>query len=493
MALKRVRLPDNTVQDIHDARIAGIDSELSSQSSNPLENSAIDAEFEKVTYLGETLEEVDPIDDEPEPDPVIIIGGDGEMNVIEAITFNGSAAPIDASTKTAAISVPIAELIGGMNRDNVSGNGGLSITNTFGTFPTISTPGTYIVSTRLRSTTQSFTLTVNFGTTYTISTSNGYAYDERAITISSSTAWSGSITSVNSGTGCEVRIYRATDYKVENLGRVAITNSYSDLYNKPTIPSAVTESTVSGWGFTKNTGTVTQVKVGTTEYNPSSGVVSLPAYPTTLPASDVSAWAKASTKPTYTASEVGALPSTTSIPTESTVSGWGFTKNTGTLTGVKFNGTNASVSNGVATITATIPAEVTESTVSGWGFTKNAGTLTGVTFNGANASVSNGVAAITATIPAAVTESTVSGWGFTKNSGTITGITMNGSSKGTSGTVNLGTVVTAETDPVFTASAAHGISSTDISNWNAKQKAITVSSSEPTSSQGSNGDIWIVI
>lgn len=34
----------------------------------------------------------------------------------------------------------------------------------------------------------------------------------------------------------------------------------------------------------------------------------LPAYPTTLPASDVSAWAKASTKPTYTASEVGAAP-----------------------------------------------------------------------------------------------------------------------------------------------------------------------------------------
>lgn len=38
-------------------------------------------------------------------------------------------------------------------------------------------------------------------------------------------------------------------------------------------------------------------KVGTT--------VELPAYPTTLPASDVSAWAKASVKPTYTKAEVG--------------------------------------------------------------------------------------------------------------------------------------------------------------------------------------------
>lgn len=52
--------------------------------------------------------------------------------------------------------------------------------------------------------------------------------------------------------------------------------------------------------------------------------------------------------------------------------------------------------------------------------------------------------AYTSDIPAAVTESTVSGWGFTKNAGTITGIKMNGSSKGTSGVVDLGTVITAD-------------------------------------------------
>lgn len=47
----------------------------------------------------------------------------------------------------------------------------------------------------------------------------------------------------------------------------------------------------------------------------------------------VPAWAKTSNKPTYTAQEVGALPDDTPIPsavTESTVAGWGFTKNTGT-------------------------------------------------------------------------------------------------------------------------------------------------------------------
>lgn len=53
------------------------------------------------------------------------------------------------------------------------------------------------------------------------------------------------------------------------------------------------------------TGTVTGIKVGTTSYSPSSGIVTIPAYPTTLPASDVSSWAKASTKPSYNYSEIG--------------------------------------------------------------------------------------------------------------------------------------------------------------------------------------------
>lgn len=56
---------------------------------------------------------------------------------------------------------------------------------------------------------------------------------------------------------------------------------------------------------------VQSVKIGTdaTEYNNSGNVV-LPAYPTTLPASDVYEWAKQATKPSYTASEVGAIAST---------------------------------------------------------------------------------------------------------------------------------------------------------------------------------------
>ena len=46
------------------------------------------------------------------------------------------------------------------------------------------------------------------------------------------------------------------------LATVATSGSYNDLSNKPTIPSAVTESTVSGWGFTKNAGTYSKPSTG---------------------------------------------------------------------------------------------------------------------------------------------------------------------------------------------------------------------------------------
>lgn len=59
--------------------------------------------------------------------------------------------------------------------------------------------------------------------------------------------------------------------------------------------------------------------------------------------------------------------------------------------------------------------------------------------------------ATTSDLPAAVTESTVSGWGFTKNAGTVTSVAvkMNDETKGTvtsSGTIDLGTVITSHQD-----------------------------------------------
>lgn len=72
--------------------------------------------------------------------------------------------------------------------------------------------------------------------------------------------------------------------------------SYNDLTDKPTIPSI--------------DGLVTETVLNTTlvDYAKTTDI------PTSLPASDVPAWAKEENKPTYTASEVGALPDTTVIP-----------------------------------------------------------------------------------------------------------------------------------------------------------------------------------
>lgn len=119
---------------------------------------------------------------------------------------------------------------------------------------------------------------------------------------------------------------------------------------------------------------------------------------------------------------------------------------TSTETGlIKPDGTTTEVTDGVLSVkSGVIPAEVTEAIVTGWGFTKNAGTVTKVN----NVAPVNGN--VTISIPAAVTTDTVAGWGYTKNAGTITGIKMNGASKGTSGVVDLGTVITSTTDCVKT-------------------------------------------
>ena len=72
-----------------------------------------------------------------------------------------------------------------------------------------------------------------------------------------------------------------TDNATSNLARVAHTGSYNDLSNKPTIPTVPTNVS----SFNNDAGYLT----GYTESDPT-----------------ISAWAKAETKPTYTASEVGA-------------------------------------------------------------------------------------------------------------------------------------------------------------------------------------------
>ena len=105
-----------------------------------------------------------------------------------------------------------------------------------------------------------------------------------------------------------------------DLKTVAFTNDYNDLDNKPSIPSAQIQS---DWTQTDDS------EVDYIKHKPTLGTASEKDVPVSgnasttevvlgsdtrlsdsRPASDVYSWAKAETKPTYTASEVGAIPTT---------------------------------------------------------------------------------------------------------------------------------------------------------------------------------------
>ena len=209
----------------------------------------------------------------------ITIQGGGDVNVIESITFNGSAVPVDAS-KNAAItySAPVI---------SVNGNTGAV---------TISVP------TKV----SDLTNDSGFITSYTETDPVFSASAAATITSADITSWNGKSTFSGS-------------YNDLTDKPTLFSGDYNDLSNKPTIPTVPTNVSA----FTNDAGYIT----GYTETDPT-----------------VPSWAKASTKPTYTASEVGALPDTTVIPTESTVSGWGFTKNAGTITGITMNGASKGTS-----------------------------------------------------------------------------------------------------------------------------------------------------
>lgn len=173
----------------------------------------------------------------------------------------------------------------------------------------------------------------------------------------------------------------ATAVQPSSLHKVATSGNYNDLSNKPTIPTAVTESTVSGWGFTKNTGTYSI---------PSTGI------PKNDLASDVqTSLGKAET----------ALQSYTE-------------QYKGTITGVSANGTSVATS-GVANIPA--------ASTSKYGVVK---------LSSATNSTSTSLAATPSAVKAAYDLAN-------SYKGTVTGVKINGTTKTpSSGTVDLGTVIT---------------------------------------------------
>lgn len=140
----------------------------------------------------------------------------------------------------------------------------------------------------------------------------------------------------------------SNDYTDAEQTKLAGIESNANNYMHPAnsgykhIPSGGSSGKVLGWSADGTAtwvdptggggGDVSSVKVGSTTYNPdSNGVVSLPAYPTSLPASDVYSWAKASSKPSYTYSEVGAAASSHThsnyVPTSRTINGYSLSSN----------------------------------------------------------------------------------------------------------------------------------------------------------------------
>lgn len=111
------------------------------------------------------------------------------------------------------------------------------------------------------------------------------------------------------------------DYTTAEKNKLSGIEANANNYVHPTtsgnkhIPSGGSSGKILGWSADGTAawvdpasgggGSVDTVYIGSTEYAPdANGKVTLPTYPTTLPASDVYSWAKASTKPSYTQDEV---------------------------------------------------------------------------------------------------------------------------------------------------------------------------------------------
>jgi hypothetical protein len=127
--------------------------------------------------------------------------------------------------------------------------------------------------------------------------------------------------------------------------------------------------------------------------------------------------------------------------------------------------------------TPTIP---NETTVTNWGFTKNIGTVTGVKVNGITNNPTSGVVDIGTVI---TTETSLSKGTTSGNGNAVTDITLNGHQITlTKGKTFLESYT--ETDPVFSSSPAANITTNDITNWNTPEL--------PSVSSSDNGKILMV-
>ena len=296
------------------------------------------------------------------------------------------------------------------------------------------------------------------------------------------------------------------DNKVSNVqADWNATSGLSQILNKPTIPVAVTESTVSGWGFTKNTGTVTGVKINGTTKNPTSGVVDLGTVITSH--QDISGKADKSAaigslslsldstnyKITLSGTKVDGTTFTVSdvidLPLESVVVNGSYNNTTKKVVLTLQSGSTVEFS--VADLVSGLQSEITStnklsadliadgttnkvvtaSEKTTWNGKQdaltNADVLTGIT----STKVSNWDNAATnshthsnKSVLDGISSTDITNWNSkTNNVGTVTGVKMNGTTNNpTNGVVDLGTVITSETTLSKGSTSGTGNAVTDI-------------------------------
>ena len=319
----------------------------------------------------------------------------------------------------------------------------------------------------------------------------------------------------------------ATAVQPGSLAKVATSGSYNDLSNKPSIPSAVTESTVANWGFTKNTGTYSKPSGGIPYSDLAQGVKesidransALQSVPDTYPTkTDVNTVVTDLSKSIdgklnnkvdkVTGKQLSTEDFTTALKTKleglSNFDSTSIMNEIGALNrtidnlvgGGKSDGTINSISEIIAFLAGTAESTTLQSIISTLNTSINGkqatigdlGTIRSGAAAGATAVQPGSLAAVATSgsyndlsnkpsIPSEVTQQTVANWGFTKNTGTITEIKMNNSSKGSSGSVDLGTVLTShqaiKQDGISGATANRFCSCTTASATAAKVASVT--------------------
>lgn len=232
-------------------------------------------------------------------------------------------------------------------------------------------------------------------------------------------------------TGGVARVDLTGKADTADLATVATSGSYADLSNKPTIPTVPTKVSA----FTNDAGYITDY----TEMDP----VFVASAAHGITSSNISTWNGKYTKPT------GGIPKTDLATAVQTSLG-------------KADTALQSYTETDPVFVASVAHGISSADITAWNNKSD--------FSGSYDDLTD-----KPTIPSAVTESTVSGWGFTKNTGTYSkpsgGIPKTDLASAVQ--TSLGKADTAlqsytETDPVFAASAAHGISSSDITAWNNK-------------------------